>query len=66
METIKLYRVRKSFSDIKSGKGSFFTLEAAIKTAKRYGLKVFDHKGNILFDASNLKRRNHFFQLFGF
>ncbi len=64
MEDIILYRVRKSFNDIQSQKGAFFTLEAAIKTAKRYRLKVFDHKGRVLFDGSHLKRRNHFLKLF--
>lgn len=44
-----IYRVRKSFDDIKSQKGAFFTLSAAVKVAEKTGLNVYDNEGKILF-----------------
>ena len=46
---INFFRVRKSFEDIKSQKGAFFSLEAAIKTAKKYRFNVYDGNGNEVF-----------------
>lgn len=44
--TKELYRVRKSWSDSKSQKGAFTSLDNAIKFAKKYaGYSVFDSKG---------------------
>ena len=39
---MKIYRVRKSFSDIKSQKGAYFILENAIKKAKSTRCNVYD------------------------
>ncbi len=47
----EIYRVRESFKNIKSQKGAYFLLDLAIKSAKRYGLKVFDSNGNLLFNG---------------
>ena len=49
MQEITIYRVRNSFKDLKSQKGAFFTLEAAVKTARTFGLNVYDNKGKLLF-----------------
>ena len=39
---MEIYRVRKSFEDIKSQKGAFFLLENAIKKASEIGCNVYD------------------------
>ncbi len=49
MREITIYRVRKSFSDIKSQKGAFFLFDAAVKTAEKYNLNVYDNVGKLLF-----------------
>ena len=46
---INIFRVRKSFSDIKSQMGAFFTFEAAVKTAEKYNLNVYDSGGKLIF-----------------
>ncbi|HHJ7728454.1 phage holin family protein [Aedoeadaptatus acetigenes] len=46
--TSGLYRVRKSWSDVKSQKGAFKNLENAKRCANRFGLKVFDSNGKIV------------------
>ena len=47
-----LYRVRKSWSDVKSQKGAFKNLENAKRCADRFGLKVFDANGKIVYPVS--------------
>ncbi|MGF3065772.1 N-acetylmuramoyl-L-alanine amidase [Facklamia sp. P12950] len=45
----ELYRVRKSWSDVKSQKGAFKNLDNAKRCADRFGLKVFDENGKIIY-----------------
>lgn len=47
----RLYRVRKSWSDAKSQKGAFRNLANAKRCANRFGLKVFDLNGKIVYPA---------------
>ncbi|MCI5839414.1 N-acetylmuramoyl-L-alanine amidase [Anaerococcus sp. AGMB00486] len=47
--TNNLYRVRKSWSDAKSQKGAFRNLDNAKRCADRFGLKVFDANGKIVY-----------------
>ena len=47
--TSGLYRVRKSWSDVKSQKGAFKNLDNAKRCADRFGLKVFDVNGGIVY-----------------
>lgn len=54
-EKIEIYRVRKSFKDIKSQKGAYFSFNVAVKKARKYGLNVYDWKGKLLYKG---KRRN--------
>ena len=49
MKEITLYRVRKSFNNLKSQKGAFFTLKAAVITARKYGMNVYNNDGKLLF-----------------
>ena len=51
MREITIYRVRRSFYDIKSQKGAFFLFASAVKCAKKYRLNIYDNKGNVLFSA---------------
>lgn len=51
MDEINIYRVRKSFRDIKSQKGAFFTLLAAVERAKQTGLNVYNNKGKKIFSG---------------
>ena len=44
-----LYRVRKSWSDVKSQMGAFKNLDNAKRCADRFGLKVFDVNGKIVY-----------------
>lgn len=44
-----LYRVRKSWSNAKSQKGAFRNLDNAKRCADRFGLKVFDANGKIIY-----------------
>lgn len=53
---ITIFRVRKSFSDIKSQKGAFFIFETAVKTAQKFGLNVYGNNGELLF--KNFKEEN--------
>jgi N-acetylmuramoyl-L-alanine amidase len=46
---INIFRVRKNFSDIKSQKGAFFIFEAAVKTAEKYKLNVYDGNGRLIY-----------------
>lgn len=50
-----LYRVRKSFKDIKSQKGAFKYLENAKRCADKYKEKVFDDMGNEIYPRKNHK-----------
>lgn len=51
---IPLYRVRKSFNDIKSQKGAFLLLEAAVITARKFGMNVYDSSGNLIYGSKPL------------
>lgn len=51
MREITIYRVRKSFRDIKSQKGAFLLFASAVKCAEKHRLNVYDDKGRILFSA---------------
>ena len=44
-----LSRVRKSWSDVKSQKGAFKNLDNAKRSADRFGIKVFDSNGKIVY-----------------
>ena len=44
-----LSSVRKSWSDVKSQKGAFKNLDNAKRSADRFGIKVFDSNGKILY-----------------
>lgn len=44
-----LYRVRKSWQDSKSQKGTFKNLESAKKLAKKYNYKVYNKNGNQIY-----------------
>lgn len=44
-----MYRVRKSCNNIKSQKGAFKNLGNAKRCADRFGLKVFDEEGKIVY-----------------
>ncbi len=52
MQEINIYRVRKSFEDLKSQKGAFFTLEAAVKVARKFGLNVYSNEKILIFKGS--------------
>lgn len=52
MREITIYRVRKSFRDIKSQKGAFLLFATAVKCAEKHRLNVYDNKGRILFSAN--------------
>lgn len=57
-EEINIYRVRKSWDDIKSQKGAFFMLETAIKKAFLTRCNVYDSNKNCIWEYNkNLKRR---------
>ena len=51
MREITIYRVRKSFGNIKSQKGAFFLFAAAVKCAEKHRLNVYDNKGKLLFSG---------------
>lgn len=51
MKEITIYRVRKSFQDIKSQKGAFLIFETAVKIAQKYQLNVYDNEGKLLYKA---------------
>lgn len=58
---MEIYRVRKSFEDIKSQKGAFFILENAINKAKKTGCNVYDGNKNCVWEY-NIKRRKKYEQ----
>lgn len=41
---IKIFRVRKSWDDIKSQTGAFLIFENAVEAAKKSGQNVYDNK----------------------
>ena len=49
MKEITIFRVRKSFEDIKSQKGTFLIFETAVKTAKQNRLNVYNNEGKLLY-----------------
>ena len=53
MEKIKIYRVRKSFYDIKSQVGAFLLLENAISLAKKTRCNVYDGNKNCIWQYKN-------------
>ena len=55
MREITIYRVRKSFSNIKSQKGAFFLFASAVKCAEKHRLNVYVNRGKLLF--SGMKRK---------
>lgn len=46
---MEIYRVRKSFEDIKSQQGAFFILENAIDKAKKTKCNVYDGNKKCIF-----------------
>lgn len=50
MSEITIYRVRKSFENIKSQKGAYFLFETAVKVAKKHKLNVYDNEGKLLYE----------------
>lgn len=49
MKEITIYRVRKSFQDIKSQKGAFLIFETAVKMAEKYRINVYNNEGKLLY-----------------
>ena len=60
MREITIYRVRKSFCDIKSQKGAFLLFEAAVRCAEKHRINVYDNKGKILFSAKAFGSKKFF------
>ncbi len=56
---MEIYRVRKSFEDIRSQKGAFLSFSAAIKTAKKHKMSVFGNEGLELYRAKKHRRKPH-------
>ena len=54
---INIYRVRKSFDDIKSQKGAFFMLETAIKKAFLTRCNVYDSNKNCIWEYKYNKNK---------
>ncbi|MBQ6825475.1 MAG: hypothetical protein IJP34_02295 [Clostridia bacterium] len=48
-KTLTIYRVRRSASNIKSQKGAYILLEAAIKKAKQCKCNVYDNNFKCIF-----------------
>ncbi len=57
MNEITIYRVRKSWDDIKSQKGAYFMLETAIKKAFLTRCNVYDNNKNCVWDYNKNKKR---------
>jgi len=49
---MNIYRVRKSFCDIKGQKGAYFLLENAVKRAKKTKCNVYDGNKNCIWNYS--------------
>lgn len=45
----KLYRVRKSWGDVKSQKGAFTEIDNARRCAIKYGFSIYDEKGSCIY-----------------
>lgn len=56
MKEITIYRVRRTFNDIKSQKGAFILYEAAVKVANKTGLCVFDGQGRLLYRPNQITK----------
>lgn len=60
---MEIYRVRKSFEDIKSQKGAFLLLENAIIKAKKTRRNVYDNNKNCVWNFKDyIKRRKDYEQ----
>lgn len=57
MNEISIYRVRKSWDDIKSQKGAYFMLETAIKKAFLTKCNVYDSNKNCIWEYNKNKKR---------
>jgi len=57
MNEITIYRVRKSWDDIKSQKGAYFMLETAIKKAFLTKCNVYDNNKNCVWEYNKNKKR---------
>lgn len=57
MSEITIYRVRKSWDDIKSQKGAYFMLETAIKMAFLTKCNVYDSNKNCIWEYNKNKKR---------
>lgn len=55
MKEITIFRVRKSFKDIKSQKGAFLIFETAVKIAEKYRLNVYNNEGKLVYNAAKKK-----------
>ena len=55
MDKIKIYRVRKSFADLRSQKGAYFILENAIVRAEKTKCNVYDETGNCIWNYEKEK-----------
>ncbi len=62
MTEINIYRVRKSFDDIKSQRGAYLLFEAAVKSAQKYKLNVYNNDGRLLYKYK--KRRTEVLRQF--
>ncbi len=49
MREITIYRVRKSFDDIKSQKGAFLIFETAARMAEKHELNVYNNEGKLIY-----------------
>ncbi len=56
MKEITIYRVRKSFSDIKSQKGAFLLFSQAVRCAEKHRMNVYDNTGRLLFTPTKNRR----------
>lgn len=52
--TSEMYRVRKSWDDIKSQMGAYFAIDSAIQLAKQFGYKVYDSKGDQVYPKKDV------------
>ena len=56
MDKIKIFRVRKSFADLRSQKGAYFILENAIVRAEKTKCNVYDEEGNCIWEYEKENR----------
>lgn len=50
MDKIKIFRVRKSFSDLHSQRGAYFLIENAIVRAEKTKCNVYDETGKCVWE----------------